>query len=72
MNQQSGDVYEKASKATLDINSLQEEFENIDEAIDTINTLKTKALKETKEEIIAMKEISQRLESKIHQVENEN
>lgn len=69
MNEQGTQIYEKAGKATLDINSLKEAFANIDEAMNKINTLKTQALQQAKEEVSTMKEISNKLEAKINEVQ---
>jgi len=69
MNRQGTEIYEKASQSTLNIESLREAFENIDEAMQTINNLKEKAFEEAKVEVAAMKEISHKLEEKIYQVE---
>ena len=69
MNLQGTEIYEKASQSTLNIESLKEAFENIDEAMETIKVLKTKALKEAKLEIATMKEISYKLEHKINEIE---
>jgi uncharacterized protein YaaN involved in tellurite resistance len=69
MNEQGTQIYEKAGKATLSIESLKEAFLNIDEAMNKINTLKAEALKQAKEEVSAMKEISHKLEMKINEVQ---
>ncbi|WP_024953895.1 toxic anion resistance protein [Sulfurospirillum arcachonense] len=69
MNEQGTKIYEKAGKATLSIESLKEAFANIDEAMTKISTLKTEALKQAKEEVSTMKEISHKLEAKINEVQ---
>ena len=70
MNEQGVEIYEKAGKATLNIESLKEAFANIDEAMNKINTLKAEALKQAKEEVSVMKEISNKLERKIDEVQS--
>lgn len=69
MNEQGTKIYEKAGKATLNVESLKEAFRNIDEALTKINTLKTEAFKQAKEEVSIMKDISHKLEEKIQDVE---
>lgn len=69
MNEQGTQIYEKAGKATLDIQSLKEAFAHIDEAMTKINTLKAEALQQAKEEVSTMKEISHKLEAKINEVQ---
>jgi uncharacterized protein YaaN involved in tellurite resistance len=69
MNEQGTAIYEKAGQATLNIESLKEAFANIDEAMTKINALKSEALKQAKEEVSVMKEISHKLENKINEVE---
>jgi len=49
---------------------LKEAFAHIDEAMTKINTLKAEALKQAKEEVAVMKDISNKLESKINEVQN--
>ena len=70
MNEQGTAIYEKAGQATLDVASLKEAFAHIDEAMTKINTLKAEALKQAKEEVSIMKEISNKLESKINEVQS--
>jgi uncharacterized protein YaaN involved in tellurite resistance len=69
MNEQGTQIYEKATKATLDIESLREAFNHIDEAMTKINTLKAEAFKQAKEEVAVMKDISNKLENKINEVQ---
>jgi len=70
MNEQGTQIYEKAGKATLNIESLKEAFANIDEAMTKVNTLKSDALKQAKDEVSVMKEISHKLENKINEVQS--
>ena len=70
MNEQGTEIYKKAGQATLDVASLKEAFAHIDEAMTKINTLKAEALKQAKEEVSIMKEISNKLESKINEVQS--
>ena len=70
MNEQGTKIYEKAGQATLNVESLKEAFAHIDEAMTKINTLKAEALKQAKEEVSVMREISNKLENKINEVQN--
>jgi len=69
MNRQGTEIYEKASRSTLDTTSLQEAFENIDEAMEKIDRLKREALKDAKNEVNTLREVSRKLEAKIDVVE---
>ena len=69
MNRQGTEIYEKASKSTLNTASLQEAFENIDEAMEKMDRLKREALKDAKEEVTILREVSRKLEAKIGVVE---
>ncbi|QOP45675.1 toxic anion resistance protein [Sulfurimonas paralvinellae] len=69
MNEQGTEIYKKAGEATLNVASLKEAFAHIDEAMTKINTLKSEALKQAKEEVSVMRDISQKLENKIQEVE---
>ena len=69
MNHQGTEVYAQAGKSTVSIEALREAFANIDEALNKINSLKSDALKQAKEEAAIMQDISQKLEEKIQDVE---
>ena len=69
MNNQGTEIYAQAGKATVSIEALQEAFLNIDEAMTKINTLKSEAFKQAKEEVAQMQSISKKLEDKINEVE---
>ena len=70
MNEQGTQIYEKAGKATLNVESLKEAFSNIDEALGKIDTLKAEALTKAKEEVLVLRDISNKLENKINEVQN--
>lgn len=70
MNEQGTQIYEKAGKATLNVESLKEAFSNIDEAMSKIDTLKAEALTKAKEEVLVLRDISNKLENKINEVQS--
>ena len=65
LNEQGARIYAQSGQATLNTQSLQEAFEQIDQAIGKINTLKSEALAYTKAEVDTLRTISEKLAQKI-------
>jgi uncharacterized protein YaaN involved in tellurite resistance len=69
MNTQATQVYADAGKGTITIETLQEAFNQIDEAMSKINTFKSEAVSKIKNEVGTLKTITHKLEDKIKEAE---
>jgi len=69
MNNQVVDVYKQSNTSTLTIETLKESFDNINQAMDKINTFKAESLSKIKGEVSQMKEVTTKLEEKMKEVE---
>ena len=69
MNQQASDIYTKSSSATLNIDTLKEAFNHIDEAMSKIDTFKSEAVIKAKGEVANLKDITRKLEEKVHEAQ---
>ena len=69
MNTQVVDVYKQSNTSTLTIETLKESFDNINQAMDKINTFKAESLSKIKGEVSQMKEVTTKLEEKMKEVE---
>jgi uncharacterized protein YaaN involved in tellurite resistance len=69
MNTQAAQIYADAGKGTITIETLQEAFNQIDEAMSKINTFKSEAVSKIKNEVGTLKTITHKLEDKIKEAE---
>ena len=69
MNTQATQIYADAGKGTITIETLQEAFNQIDEAMSKINTFKSEAVNKIKDEVGTLKTITHKLEDKIKEAE---
>ncbi|XOB62464.1 toxic anion resistance protein [Campylobacterota bacterium DY0563] len=71
MNEQASEIYINAGKGTINIDTLKESFNQIDEAISKINSYKLNAIIKIKDEVGTLKNITNQLEEKMKDAELE-
>ncbi len=69
LNEQATEIYKQASQSTLSMETLKESFKNIEEAMNKMNTFKAQSLVKVKNEISQIKEVTDKLEEKMREVE---
>jgi len=65
MNSQTNEIFEMSSKGVLNLEILKEAFNQIDEAMNKMDNLKTQSLQNLKTELENLKEITNRLDEKV-------
>lgn len=69
LNEQATEIYKQASQSTLSMETLKESFKNIEEAMNKMNNFKAQSLVKVKNEISQIKEVTDKLEEKMKEVE---
>ena len=69
MNEQTDEIFNLSSNATISLDTLKSAFEQIEQAINKMDELKSVANEKLKAEIVNLKDLTKKLDEKVKQSE---